>query len=198
MSYCKQACLQPNYCRSSWDPMATMHTSICQDCGNMTIDQSCSHSLWTTLASTTKANNMPIISFAALKQDYKAVTTDWDGMLFCGITLDWDYQARSVDLSMPSYVVKALREFQHTEPTKAEHQPHRNNELQYRVKLQLTDPIDTTAPLTASQTHCYRRSQASFYTMHVLLIQPCWSLSAHLHHSKPRALNKQWTMPSNV
>jgi hypothetical protein len=47
---------------------------------------------------------------AALKQDYKAVTTDWDGTLFCGITLNWDYQARF--LSMPGYVVKALQEFQ--------------------------------------------------------------------------------------
>jgi hypothetical protein len=88
---------------------------------------------------------------AAFKQDYKAVTTDWEDTLFCGITLNWDYKAQSVDLSMPGYVEKALREFQHVEPTKAEHQPHRNNEPQYGVKLQLTDPIDTAAPLTESQ-----------------------------------------------
>jgi hypothetical protein len=30
---------------------------------------------------------------AALKQDYKAVTTNWEGKLFCGITLNWNYQA---------------------------------------------------------------------------------------------------------
>jgi hypothetical protein len=93
----------------------------------------------------------------ALNQDYEAVTTDWDGSLFCGITLNWDYQARSVDLSMPGYVVKALREFQHTGPTKAEHQPHRNNEPQYGVKLQLTDPIDTTAAQRPAKTPFYRR-----------------------------------------
>jgi hypothetical protein len=98
----------------------------------------------------------------ALKQDYKAVTTDWDGTLFCSITLNWDYQARSVDLSMPGYAVKALHKFQHTEPTKAEHQPHRNNELQYRVKLQLTDPIDTTAPLTASQNTLLQKITGKF------------------------------------
>jgi hypothetical protein len=38
---------------------------------------------------------------AGLKQDYEAITTDWDGKLFCGIHLDWDYQAHTVDLSMP-------------------------------------------------------------------------------------------------
>jgi hypothetical protein len=83
-------------------------------------------------------------------------------MLFCGITLNWDYNARSVDLSMPGYVVKALREFQHTEPIKAEHQPHRNNERQYGVKLQLTDPIDTTAPLTASQNTLLQKITGKF------------------------------------
>jgi hypothetical protein len=88
---------------------------------------------------------------AALKQDYKAVTTNREGKLFCGITLNWNYQARSVDLSMPGYVKKALSEFQHIEPTRAEHQLHCNNEPQYRVKLQLTDPIDTTEPLSAVQ-----------------------------------------------
>jgi hypothetical protein len=65
---------------------------------------------------------------AALKQDYETVTTNWDGMLFCGITLNWDYNTRSVDLSMPGYIVKALREFQHTKPIKAEHQPHHNGD----------------------------------------------------------------------
>jgi hypothetical protein len=44
---------------------------------------------------------------AALKQDYEAVTTDWEGELFCGITLKWDYVNHTVDLSMPGYVKKA-------------------------------------------------------------------------------------------
>jgi hypothetical protein len=47
---------------------------------------------------------------AALRQDYEAVTIDWKGDLFCGITLDWNYDQRTVDLLMPGYVEKALRE----------------------------------------------------------------------------------------
>jgi hypothetical protein len=34
---------------------------------------------------------------------YKA-SADWDGNLYCGATLKWNYQARTVDLSMPGYV----------------------------------------------------------------------------------------------
>jgi hypothetical protein len=86
---------------------------------------------------------------AALKQDYEAVTVDWDGKLFCGITLEWDYLNRTVDLSMPGYVADALAEFQHETPVRDEHQPHRHNAVQYGVKTQMTDPIDDTELLNA-------------------------------------------------
>jgi hypothetical protein len=41
---------------------------------------------------------------AALKEDYEAVSVDWEGKLYCEITLDWDYANRTVNLSMPGYV----------------------------------------------------------------------------------------------
>jgi hypothetical protein len=52
---------------------------------------------------------------------------------------------------MPGYVQQALTDFAHPPPTRPEHQPHRHNEPQYGTKLQLTDPPDTTQPLTAAQ-----------------------------------------------
>jgi hypothetical protein len=61
-------------------------------------------------------------------------------------TLGWDYNTRTVDLSMPGYVEKAMREFQHPEPSKPEHQLHCHNEPQYGAKTQMTDPVDITAP----------------------------------------------------
>jgi hypothetical protein len=99
---------------------------------------------------------------AALKQSYEAVTTDWDSTLFCGITLGWDYKARTVDLSMPGYVDKAMREFQHPPPTKPEHQPHRHNEPQYGVKLQMTDPVDLTAPLSEQNNKLLQKITGKF------------------------------------
>ena len=49
---------------------------------------------------------------AVLKKDYK-VTTDWAASRYIGITLDWDYNKKQVHLSMPGYVKKALKQFQH-------------------------------------------------------------------------------------
>jgi Reverse transcriptase (RNA-dependent DNA polymerase) len=83
---------------------------------------------------------------AALKQDYEAVTVDWTGSLFCGITLTWDYKKRTVDLSMPGYVTSELAEFNFT-PAKPEHQPHQHQPLQYSIKTQLTVPINNSALL---------------------------------------------------
>ena len=47
-----------------------------------------------------------------LQENY-TVTTEWDGQRYIGITLDWDYKWRQVHLSMPRYVAKALKLFQH-------------------------------------------------------------------------------------
>jgi endonuclease I len=49
------------------------------------------------------------------------LTTDWDGSLYCGITLKWDYIMRTVDLSMPGYLGSALHKFQHLIPHQLEH-----------------------------------------------------------------------------
>jgi hypothetical protein len=84
---------------------------------------------------------------ASLRQDYEAVTVDWTGSLFCGISLKWDYEQRTVDLSMPGYVKTALEEFKHPMPNFKEDQPFRHAAINYGVKVQLTDPVDLTEPL---------------------------------------------------
>lgn len=32
------------------------------------------------------------------------IDVDWNGALYCGVTLDWDYIRRHLDISMPKYV----------------------------------------------------------------------------------------------
>jgi hypothetical protein len=99
---------------------------------------------------------------SALKQDYEAVTTDWDGNLFCGITLTWDYTQRTVDLSMPGYVKKALKEFQQEGPKRPEHQPYRSKEITYGIQTQLTDPIDLSEPLDSAGVLRLQRITGTF------------------------------------
>lgn len=87
---------------------------------------------------------------AALKEDYE-VTMDWTGSLYAGITLTWDYVHKTVDLSMPGYVQTMLDKFNHPKPTIPEHSPYQHNRPQYGVKVQLTDPIDNSPPLSAAE-----------------------------------------------
>jgi hypothetical protein len=101
---------------------------------------------------------------AELKQHYEAITVDWDGTLYCSITLDWNYEQRTVDLSMPDYVQTALDDFNHIPTNRAEHQPHCHNPPQYGVKTQLMDPIDIATPLDDKATYNCNKSQASSNT----------------------------------
>ncbi len=52
----------------------------------------------------------------SLKLTYK-LTKDWTGNSYCGITLEWDYVNRHMDISMPNYIKKKLQEYGHVTPT---------------------------------------------------------------------------------
>jgi hypothetical protein len=75
---------------------------------------------------TDKKHAMHLIE--ALELHHKAVSKDRQDALFCGITLEWDYTRRTVDLSMPGYITQTLHKFQHPIPPKLQHAPHKHNE----------------------------------------------------------------------
>ena len=85
-----------------------------------------------------------------LKEVGYKVSEDWDGNRYCGLTLTWDYQARTVIISMPGYVERASQRFQHTAATRAEHSPHVWNQPQYGAKIQYSEEPDTTPLLDAT------------------------------------------------
>ncbi len=70
----------------------------------------------------------------ALEEHYK-LTCNWTGKRYIGITLDWDYNKRHVHLSMPNYVQKALKQFQH-KAGKLQHAPYQSAPIQYGTKKQ--------------------------------------------------------------
>ena len=41
----------------------------------------------------------------SIKSTY-SLTEDWTGNMHCGITLDWDYENRHINISMPGYIKK--------------------------------------------------------------------------------------------
>jgi hypothetical protein len=83
----------------------------------------------------------------ALKKDYE-VTEEWKGALYFRIKLDWNYNTKKVDLSIPGYIESALHKFQHKPPAQPENAPYPARALQYGSKVQLTPEHDT--PVTLS------------------------------------------------
>jgi hypothetical protein len=79
------------------------------------------------------------------------MTTDWTGALYCGISLDWDYTNRTVTLSMPGYVAKALQRFEAPKPSRPQNSPSPFSEPIYGRTVQLTPPPDDSALLNKDE-----------------------------------------------
>ena len=56
-------------------------------------------------------------------QQFYNLAMYWSGMLFCNITLTWDYDKWTGVLSMPTYITKTCTKFQHPMPFHPQHFP---------------------------------------------------------------------------
>jgi hypothetical protein len=72
-------------------------------------------------------------------QDLYKITIDWQGTKYCGLNLEWNYQARTVTISIPGYIKKMLQKFKHKIPSRKQDAPHRWNIPQYGQKNQYAD-----------------------------------------------------------
>jgi hypothetical protein len=82
---------------------------------------------------------------ACIKKNYN-ISSDWNGTSYCGLTLEWDYKNRAVDLYMPGYIKAALHKYQHPAPARPEHAPHGWNPPIYGAKTQfVSDPTPSPA-----------------------------------------------------
>jgi hypothetical protein len=78
------------------------------------------------------------------------LTTNWTAAVYSGMTLKWDYDKRTCDISMPGYVSNVLSKLQHDAPKHPQHTPSRYVTPVYGAKTQYTTK-DETPPLTAQQ-----------------------------------------------
>lgn len=85
-------------------------------------------------------------------RDLYTISVDWAGGLYCGLTLQWDYLNRLVDISMPGYIHQALQRFKHPLPTKPEDAPHKWNQPVYGAKQQFAPDADASPALSPSDT----------------------------------------------
>jgi hypothetical protein len=81
---------------------------------------------------------------------HNEITTDWGGTVYSGMTLKWDYQQRTCDISMPSYVTHFLNKFHHDAPKHPQHTPSKYVTPIYGAKTQYITR-DETPLLSAKQ-----------------------------------------------
>ena len=83
---------------------------------------------------------------SVLKSSYK-ISADWKGKSYLGLDLDWDYEKREVHLSILSYVIDALRRFNHAIPRKPNDHPYSHIKPNYDAKEQYSEEEYASAPL---------------------------------------------------
>jgi hypothetical protein len=82
-------------------------------------------------------------------EKYYTVEADWTGGLYCGIKLEWNYEQRHLDISMPAYVNDKLHEFSHSKPKRPQHAPYPAPEPRFGQTAQEPAPADTAPELAA-------------------------------------------------
>jgi len=78
------------------------------------------------------------------------LSTDWSGSRHCGLAIDWDCEQRTVDISMPGCVERALQRFQHPAPAQGQHSPHKCQDIKHGAKTQCATPSDDAPVLDAT------------------------------------------------
>ena len=82
--------------------------------------------------------------------DRYPIKVNWDPDYYLGVTLAWDYEARTVELSMPGYVQESLLKFQHVYDQSRCYAPSPYTPIHYGQKSQMTK-IDNSDPMDAKQ-----------------------------------------------
>ena len=77
--------------------------------------------------------------------------------LFCGITLHWDYVNRTVRMSLPNYVNKALEKLHHVKPKKPQHSPHYFTPPKFGAKTQMVAATKAIPPLNKIENKYVQR-----------------------------------------
>ena len=67
-------------------------------------------------------------------REFYEVEEDWNGGLYCGITLEWNYKRRYVDIAMPNYVQKQLLKYKWRTPKRPQYCPYSPAPVNYGKK----------------------------------------------------------------
>ena len=70
-------------------------------------------------------------------KNYYAISTDWGGRNYPGMTIYCNYNRGYVDISIPDYVTKLFERIQHPKPKRPQYAPHLWTVSAYGKRLQM-------------------------------------------------------------
>eukprot|EP00804_Cyclotella_cryptica_P022929 CCRYP_018759-RA/>CCRYP_018759-RA protein AED:0.35 eAED:0.34 QI:0/-1/0/1/-1/1/1/0/335 len=81
-----------------------------------------------------------------IKEHYD-ITENWQGSLYSGINLDWNYTNRTCRLTMQEYIANFLTKYDHPRPKKPVLSPYKAATISFGAKVQYTAKPDSTPAL---------------------------------------------------
>ena len=98
---------------------------------------------------------------AAIWKNY-TLEVDWEGALYCGITLKWNYAEGYVDISMPNYVHKQLVCYRRSTSNKPQYCPYEPRPIHYGKKSDEIVPEDDSPRVEKEDEKYIRQVVGSF------------------------------------
>ncbi len=108
----------------------------------------------------------------SIKKDY-TFTEDWSGDLYCGMQLDWDYDKRTMDTSMPGYAKKKFQEYGHVMKYRIQTCPHSPEPKKLALKHKPPSPPTHCQNWMVRASNMSSKWLAAFCVMHGLSTWPC-------------------------
>ena len=93
-------------------------------------------------------------------QHWCEVSVDWSGTLFCGMTINWDCDKQTFNISMPNYIHKHSPNIK-PHPNQTIAFSHKHTSIKYGQTIQEA-LIDASNPLPHKTTNTSRMSWAHF------------------------------------
>ena len=100
------------------------------------------------------------------------ISTNWKGANHIGLTIDWNYRNKYVNISISGYINRTLLKFLHIALTRQCHTLHQWSVPIYDQKVKYVLPTSTLRIIDKKQTTCIQASNCT-YLYYACALDPC-------------------------
>ena len=105
-----------------------------------------------------------------IKENYD-ITEDWEVKRYLVLNFDWNYDTRSVHLSMPNYIPEALKRFKRENPKLWQGSPHQHTVPNYGAKQQFSE-TDSDEPVLGNKAKKYIQQVLGTFLYYARAVNP--------------------------